>query len=180
MHLQLHAATAIWDRCIRLPMIRRQRSNFRICAMPIVGLCSLAAAGSAQSPASVQWHASATHGAYRQELLVRLGAEIPKGWHVYGTTQVQGGPLPLVIRVEPGAPYELVGKPQGTIPQKHHDASFDLDTEFYTDSVEFKFLVRETKSDVDADVPLAVRFQMCSDTTCLPPRTVHLLTKPVP
>jgi hypothetical protein len=118
-------------------MILRRRSSFRICALLIV-LCSLAAAGSAQSPANVQWHASATHEANGQELLVRLGAEIPKGWHVYGITQVQGGPLPLVIRVEPGASYELLGKPQGTVAQKHHDASFDLDTEFYTDSLELK------------------------------------------
>jgi Disulphide bond corrector protein DsbC len=177
MHLRLHAAIAIWDRCIRQPMIQRRRSSFRSCALTIVGLCSLAAAGSAQPPASVQWHASATHEANRQELLVRLGAEIPKGWHVYGITQVQGGPLPLVIRVEPGASYEILGKPQGTVPQKHHDASFDLDTEFYTDSLELKVLVRATKYEATPDVPLAVRFQMCSDTTCLPPKTVHLLAK---
>ena len=110
--------------------------------------------------------------------MVRLGAEIPKGWHVYGLTQEQGGPIPLVIRVEPGGSYEFVGQPQGTVPQKHHDASFDLDTEFYTDSLELKVLVRGTKSEAGADVPLAVRFQMCSDTTCLPPRTIHLLAKP--
>ena len=126
-------------------MILRRRSRLCIRVMLIVELCSLAAAGSAQPPASVQWHASATHGANRQELLVRLGAEIPKRWHVYGITQVQGGPLPLVIRVEPGAPYEVVGNPQGTVPQKHHDASFDLDTEFYTDSLEMNVLVRATK-----------------------------------
>ncbi len=88
--------------------------------------------------------------------------------------------MPLVIRIEPESPYGFVGQPQGTVPQKHHDASFDLDTEFYTDSLELKVLVRATKSEAGADVPLAVRFQMCSATTCLPPRTVHLLAKPGP
>ena len=178
MQLRLHAVTAILDRCIRQPMIRRRRNSFRIFVSPIVGLCSLAPVGSAQLPASPQWHASTTHGANQQEFLVRLGAEIPKGWHIYGITQVEGGPLPLVIRVEPVAPYELLGKPQGTVPQKHHDASFDLDTEFYADSLEFKVLVRATKSEASTDVPLTVRFQMCSDTTCLPSRTAHLLAKP--
>lgn len=77
------------------------------------------------------------HGANKEELLVRLDAEIPKGWHVYGITQLQGGTLPLVIRIEPGASYELTDKPRGTAPQRRHDASFDLDTELYTDSLKY-------------------------------------------
>lgn len=112
-----------------------------------------------------------------QARLVRLSAVIPKGWHIYGIKQLPGGPTPLVIRIDQGAPYEISGIPQGTIPQKHHDASFDLDTEYFTDSVELNFPVTMTGSEINIGVPLSVRFQMCSDTTCLPPKTVHLIAK---
>jgi thiol:disulfide interchange protein DsbD len=140
-------------------------------------LCSLAAVGFGQPPAVVQWSASAQSGANPQARLLRLSAVIPKGWHVYGIKQSPGGPTPLVIRIDQGEPYEISGVPQGTIPQKHHDASFDLDTEYFTDSVELNVPVTATRPEANIGVPLSVRFQMCSDTACLPPKTIHLVAK---
>jgi hypothetical protein len=143
-----------------------------------VALGSLVVVGFGQQQSGVQWSASTQHGVNGHSSLVRLRAVIPKGWHVYGVKQLPGGPTPLVIRIEQGAPYEISGMPQGTIPQKHHDASFDLDIEYFTDSIELNFPVRTTSFEQNLDVPLVIRFQMCSDTTCLPPRTIHLIAKP--
>lgn len=159
-------------------MIRQRRSKARAYAMLAGALCSLTSSGFGQPPAVVQWSASAEPGAGTQaHLLVRVNAVIPKGWHVYGIKQLPGGPIPLVIRIDQGAPYEISGIPQGTTPQKHHDASFDLDTEYFTDSVELSLPVKATSSETNTSIPLSVRFQMCSDTTCLPPRTIHLIAK---
>ena len=86
--------------------------------------------------------------------------------------------LPLVVRIEPNAPYQVAGKIDGTVPRKHHDPSFDLDTEFYTGSFMLRVTIKPLAQDAPvAAVPLAVRYQMCSDTTCLPPKTVHLVAK---
>lgn len=158
-------------------MIQQRRSKARAYAMLAGALCSLTSSGFGPPPPVVQWDVSAQPGANPQARIVRLSAVIPKGWHVYGIKQLPGGPTPLVIRIDQGASYEISGIPQGTTPQKHHDASFDLDTEYFTDSVELSFPVKATSSETNTSIPLSVRFQMCSDTTCLPPRTIHLIAK---
>ncbi len=132
-----------------------------------------AATALAQAPGSVQWSASVQPATKEGVLLVNVAAQIEKGWHVYAQTQPAGGPTPLRIAVEPGAPYEIAGAITGTAPTKHHDASFDLDTQFYIESFTLKVPVKANAGAPPA-VPITVRFQMCSDTTCMPPKTVHL------
>lgn len=128
----------------------------------------------AQRPGTATWVTSVEPANKQGVFLVDVTAQIEKGWHIYGSSQSADGPIPLRIVVEPGAPFELAGNITGTVPQKHHDASFDLETQFYTDSFTLKVPVKAT-STATAGVPLAVRFQMCSDTTCMPPKTVHLI-----
>jgi Disulphide bond corrector protein DsbC len=128
----------------------------------------------AQRPGTVTWLASAEPVNKQGALLIDVTAQIEKGWHIYASSQPAGGPIPLRIAVEPGTPYEVAGNITGTVPQKHHDTSFDLETRFYTDSFTLKVPVKVISTGTTS-VPLAVRFQMCSDTTCMPPKTVHLV-----
>lgn len=130
----------------------------------------------AQRPGSVQWSASVKPSAHAGEYVVALHADVESGWHVYSAKQAPGGPLPLVIRVEQGAPFSLDGAITGSNPIQHHDASFNLDTEYFTGTFLLNVPVKSTAQG-PGDVPLAVRFQMCSDTTCMPPRTIHLVAK---
>jgi hypothetical protein len=132
----------------------------------------------AQRPGTTQWTASRVDTApYREGAPVRiaLNARVEEGWHVYAMTQAPGGPTALSVKGEPDAPLELVGAIDGTKPLKHHDASFDLDTEFYTGSFRLELVARPKAA--ASSVPLAVRYQMCSDTTCMPPKTVHLVAE---
>jgi hypothetical protein len=129
-----------------------------------------------QRPGSVQWSASAKPAAHAGDYVVALHAEVENGWHVYSAKQSAGGPLPLVIRVEQGAPFALDGTVTGSNPIQHHDASFNLDTEYFTGTFLLNIPVKSTTQG-SGDIPLAVRFQMCSDTTCMPPRTIHLVAK---
>lgn len=131
----------------------------------------------AQKPGSVQWSLTQKPASSAATRTLTLHADIEKGWHVYGITQQAGGPLPLVLRVEANAPYEINGAITGSIPQKHKDASFNLNTEYFTDAFSLEIPLKQTAPSQNNDVPLAVRFQMCSDTTCMPPRTIHLVAK---
>jgi len=143
----------------------------------IVMLLSLlpTVAAMSQAPGTVQWAATAqTSPGHDGVLTVNVTAQIEKGWHIYAQTQAPEGPIPLRIAVEAGAPYELAGAITGTTPIVHHDPSFDLDTQLYTNSFFLKVPVKATGA-VQASVPLTVRFQMCSDTTCMPAKTIHLL-----
>jgi DsbC/DsbD-like thiol-disulfide interchange protein len=129
----------------------------------------------AQTPGTVQWVASTPASAGRDGVIVvNVAAQIEKGWHVYAQTHSPGGPTPLRVALEAGAPYELAGAVTGTKPLMRHDPSFDLDTQFYTENLLLKVPVKATTGTQPA-VPLTVRFQMCSETTCMPPKTVHLL-----
>jgi len=129
----------------------------------------------AQTPGTVQWVASAPASAGRDGVIVvNVAAQIEKGWHVYAQTQSPHGPTPLRVALEAGAPYELVGAVTGTKPLMRHDPSFDLDTQFYTENFLLKVPVK-AMTGAQPGVPLTVRFQMCSDTTCMPPKTVHLV-----
>ncbi len=131
---------------------------------------------SAQLPGTVQWNASAHPGTRAGEFVVTLHADVEKGWHVYATTQSPGGPIPLVVRVEQNAPFALSGSISGSTPIKHHDASFNLDTEYFTGTFSLNVPVKAASTGTTA-IPLAVRFQMCSETTCMPPKTIHLQAK---
>ena len=137
-------------------------------------LFALPAAALAQVPGTTKWEAIAQPLNKQGVSVVNLTAQIEKGWHIYALSQPPGGPIPLRIAVEPGTPYELAGNITGAIPQKHRDPSFNLETQFYTDGFTLKVPVKVAPG-AEAAVPLAVRFQMCSDTTCMPPKTVHLV-----
>jgi hypothetical protein len=132
------------------------------------------ASGVAQVPGTAKWAATAQSSNKQGVSVVDVTAQIEKCWHIYAQSQSAGDPLPLRIAVEPGSPYELAGSITGTVPQKHHDVSFDLETQFYTDSFTLEVPVK-AKPVAATSVPLAIRFQMCSETTCMPPRTVHVI-----
>ena len=132
----------------------------------------------AQQPGTVHWTLTQKPSSHASERTLTLHADIEKGWHIYGTTQQAGGPMPLVLRLEPNTPYQLAGAITGTAPQHHQDTSFNLTTEYFTDAFSLDIPVKQTAPAQDSNVPLAVRFQMCSDTTCMPPRTIHLVATP--
>jgi DsbC/DsbD-like thiol-disulfide interchange protein len=131
------------------------------------------ASGVAQAPGTAKWEAIAQPANKQGVFVVNVTAQIQQGWHIYALSQPASGPIPLRITLEPGSSYELTGSITGTVPQKRQDASFDLETQFYTDTFTLKVPVRAT-SVATASVPLAVRYQMCSETICMPPKTIHV------
>ncbi|MEO8584319.1 MAG: hypothetical protein ABI415_11005, partial [Flavitalea sp.] len=69
---------------------------------------------------------------------VRLVAAISKPWHIYSTTQPDGGPLPTKVSFtkNPLTTYDGNVKEVGKM-EKHFEEVFSIDTKFYNTKVEF-------------------------------------------
>jgi hypothetical protein len=128
---------------------------------------------------SVQWGATARRDSTDptgRRATLDLFAVVPEGWHVYALNQAPGGPTPLHVALEEGAAARVTGPVSGSAPEKRHDPSFDLDTEFYTHSVALHLPLESQRPLIDSStLPVRVRFQLCSERECQPPKTVHLL-----
>ncbi|MBL8209076.1 MAG: redoxin, partial [Bryobacterales bacterium] len=102
----------------------------------------------------------------------KLTATITEPWHLYSPTTPAGGPIVTKLTVDDNpvvATFEY-HRPQ---PVRKHDASFSMDTETYEKEAVFYVLV-STKSDAPAgpaEITASVRYQVCTDTQCLPPVT---------
>jgi DsbC/DsbD-like thiol-disulfide interchange protein len=142
----------------------------------------VSAVAAAQTPVQpVSWSARAEVDAKPgSHMIVSLSAQVEEGWHVYGLNQVEGGPTPLRITMDPNGIVQPAGTPSGTPPVKKHDVSFDLDTEVFARPFTLRVPVQVKPHTAvgSQDIAFNVRFQACNDHVCLPPRTVHL-TVPV-
>lgn len=115
---------------------------------------------------------------------VQLAAQIEPGWHVYSLTQQPDGPFPL--RVSDGKPstgsqgWAVAAAVKGPVPERQPTSAFGIPVEWYSGSPQFSVpLVRQGVSahGVSTSAVLRVRYQACSDTLCLPPKTVELSTR---
>jgi hypothetical protein len=152
----------------------------RILFGAILGISFCIVTAAAQGPIQpVQWSGSAKPGTPLKrgsKVAIELSAEVQGGWHVYGLSQVPGGPTPLRVTMDENDVVHSVGATSGTAPVRKHDPSLDLETESYTGSfaLHFPAQVNDHPDPGKQVISVAVRFQACSDRTCLPPRTVHV------
>ena len=138
---------------------------------------SLAASLLAQKQDPVQWKLSSdvTKAAPGSSVPLRLTATLEPGWHLYSLTQPKpgpdGGPNPstAVLAENPAVENSKIYQPP---PEKKFDPNFKLDTETFEKEAQF-LLVANLKKDAPAgpaELTAQVRYQVCNDTTCLPPR----------
>ena len=104
---------------------------------------------------------------------VQLSAEIEKGWHLYALEKIEGGPIPTRISLAEEQPFEL-GKIEAPKPIEVDDSAFGVTTKFYENSVNFILPVKvlDTFDSENTELKVKVRFQICTDQMCLPPKTV--------
>ena len=148
------------------------RANFRgLLAL----LASLQFAGQmqAQKLDPVQWTLEPTSNATRpgDPVHLHLTAKIEPGWHLYSLTTPKGGPIPTTASVHEGGIINSVELYQPA-PERHFDPNFNIDTETFAE--ELRLLVSGTvpKSSKagSTEIGVDVRYQVCSDRQCLPPR----------
>jgi thiol:disulfide interchange protein DsbD len=106
-------------------------------------------------------------------------AEIEDGWHLYALDQPEGGPVATTVKIPEGAPFKIEGKITSPAPVTKSDSNFivddkPLETKFFEKTAQFN-LPLQAASDAKADDLAAnVRFQVCTDSVCLPPKTVKV------
>jgi len=112
----------------------------------------------------------------------QLKAEIEAGWHLYALEQPPGGPIATTIKVTEGSPFQIAGKIESPKPTERLDPLFTgtngkpLVTKFFADGVAFAIPLKATSNSTAAQVSIDVRFQLCNDQFCLPPRTYRVTT----
>lgn len=105
-----------------------------------------------------------------------IQATIAKGWHIYSLTQKPGGPIPLSIKLVDAADVIVRGVIKAPQPERTFDKNFGIETELYSGNTRFTIPVGVPGRSLSGfrKFQVAVRYQVCSETLCLPVRTEKL------
>ena len=149
----------------------------RIAFILAVSACAIAA----QDPTRWTLTSDSTGKTLKSGELIHatLNAEIDDGWHLYALDQPAGGPIPTTIKIFDGSPFTIDGVIVSPKAITRPDANFIVDgkplnTKFFEKTAEFGLTARaaaDTPSDAFA---LNVRFQLCNDKFCLPPKSLKV------
>lgn len=109
-----------------------------------------------------------------EKVSAKLKATIEPNWHLYGVEQPDNGPFPTKVTIAENLPFEIDGVAASPNPITQFDPNFGIDTKFFADKAEF-IVPLKTKSDAKGDdLAINVRYQVCDDRICLPPKTVKV------
>jgi thiol:disulfide interchange protein len=135
-------------------------------------LFTLGAAAWCQGPNQVRWTLSVDPSGAPpgSRVLGKLEADIQPGWHMYSLSTPPGGPIPTTIRVAPNPALEQVRILQPK-PVRAFDKNFNIDTETYTNKAIFliEAKLRANAPAGPVEIRAESRYQVCSETTCIPP-----------
>src|ERR1700693_2873899 len=153
--------------------------------LPLTGATSTLSARSPDADAAlslrpVKW--SVVGGSAPREIVsgrtvpLTLQANIAKGWHIYSLTQKPGGPIPLRLELLGAADVLVRGVIKAPTPERLFDKNFGIETEFYSGTPRFTIPVGVPGRSLAGlrRFQVAARYQVCSETLCLPPRTDKL------
>ena len=146
--------------------------------IPVLVLLIFPAYLYAQNPVSLSLSVKPAKVRAGEKLTANVAASIGPGWHMYSVTQGAGGPTPTRITVADGGAIESAGAVRGPAPHREMDANFGIMTETYSGSASFSvpLVVDASAQPGGQTLTLNVRYQVCNDTTCLPPKTVKVST----
>ncbi|MHB1327855.1 MAG: protein-disulfide reductase DsbD domain-containing protein [Gemmatimonadales bacterium] len=145
-----------------------------VAGLALVGVTS----AMAQAPDPVRWSVAVvpTRGGDAAVVTLAVTASIEPGWKVYSLTQTAGGPFPL--RIAPGAEsVSLAGTVTGPAPSVQETSAFGIPVEVYGGQPRFVVPVRVGPGGSSTEAALKVRYQACTETTCLPPRTTTVVAQ---
>lgn len=141
-------------------------------AVLVLAFCETGIA-SAQDP--VHWKATVAGKKPTPGLrtAVKLTATIDAGWHIYSLTQEPGGPSPTKFTVMANQPFTLSGTIKGDPPDVRPDRTLGINLETYENGAEFTLpiVVSTMAKPGPQTMQVAVYYQACSASLCLPPKT---------
>ena len=155
----------------------------RFKTVQIVALLLLVFAAGAAAQNPVKWSLSTGH-LEGKAYTFKLTAEIDPGWHLYALDQPSGGPIATTIKSGDPAQFIIDGKIDAPKPLSKIDPLFTdsngkgLETRYYESNVVFGIPVKPVTESHTAQLEYVfeVRYQLCNDTFCLPPKTVKVTT----
>lgn len=103
--------------------------------------------------------------------MVALEVSIEEEWYIYAPSQPAGGPFPMEVAI--AGPLAITGRLVAPSVLRYPDRNFNIITHVYRRTVRFALpviVVAEGGRPEGAPSAL-VRFQACTGTYCLPPRT---------
>ncbi len=109
-----------------------------------------------------------------EKIKAKLKANIEGNWHLYAVEQPEGGPFPTKITIPEILPFKIDGKIESSEPITKFDPNFQIETKFFADKAEFDLPIKATGEAEANDLAVDVKFQVCNDTVCLPPKTVKV------
>jgi thiol-disulfide isomerase/thioredoxin len=157
-------------------MSRRRRSVVILLAVSCFLSIEIRAQESEGSPDPIKWFLKATPADSAKTIVAELTAEIQKGWHLYSTERVEGGPSPTRITLTGDQGLEISGEIDSPAPHSAYDPNFQVATESYEGSVTFKIPIKAQTGTSPIRIRIQVRYQTCTSTICLPPKLLDLET----
>jgi thiol-disulfide isomerase/thioredoxin len=155
-----------------------QRQLFQAVLLSAALFSPLAAcAQETDEPNPIKWSVKARAAdspANKNVITLELRAVIDRGWHLYSTEKVEGGPSPTRITLVTGQSFEIAGEIDSPAPRSAYDPNFQVATEFYEGDVAFTIPIKSTSSAAGEKVRVQVRYQTCTPTICLPPKLLEL------
>lgn len=132
----------------------------------------------AQNPAKWSLESGAKGKTLKQNetFKAKLKVEIEGDWHLYALEQPKGGPVATTIKVPEVLPFKINGEIAAPKPITKFDPNFQIDTKFYEKSAEFDLPLQATAETNADELAVNVRFQLCNDTLCLPPKTITVIS----
>lgn len=109
-----------------------------------------------------------------QKFKVKIKAQIEGEWYLYAIEQPEGGPFPTKITVDETSAFQLEGNIISPAPTVKFDPNFQIETKTFAKTAEFNLnLAAKNEAKAD-DLAVNVRFQVCNNELCLPPKTVKI------
>jgi thiol:disulfide interchange protein DsbD len=109
-----------------------------------------------------------------EKFKAKVKAQIEGEWYLYAIEQPEGGPLPTRITVDENAPFQIEGKITSPAPTVKFDPNFQIETRTFAEKAEFNLNLTAKEAAKADDLAVNVRFQVCNNELCLPPKTVKV------
>ena len=140
-------------------------------SVTIFAIFILSACLHAQVQDPVKWNYSAIKKA-DNEYAVTISATLAPDWHIYSMSTPNGGPVATTFNFKRNPLITIDGKTKETgKPNTIHDDIFGVDVKYYSEAVTFVQTVK-LKSAVKTNLSGTVKYMVCNDKMCLPPKTV--------
>ena len=143
-------------------------------------LFTLALSLPAQRPHPAEWSLvpETTRVTPGSSVLAKLELKLQEPWHMYSMTTPPGGPIPTAIKLEdhPAIQSWSVYQPPA---QRKFDSNFGIDTDTYEKQVKFylTIVVKPNAPPAMVEITARMRYQLCTDKECMPPRPMTAFAK---